>query len=71
MNEHTNDAENDRLLVEQSAENPAPVFTATVIDPQYGPEECTIYPRDVAADERLTVWITAKEGSFVDPRAVR
>lgn len=71
MSKHTNDNETARLPAKQSATDPSPVFVAKVIDPQHGPEECTIYPRDATDAERLTVWITAKGGSFVDPRAMR
>lgn len=36
------------------------------------PDECTLYPVTVPEEaDRLTTWITAKSGSFVDRRAMR
>jgi len=35
------------------------------------PDECTIYRSDVPEPRRLSTWISAKEGSFVDLRLWR
>lgn len=36
------------------------------------PDQCTLYPVTVSEDdERLTTWITAESGSFVDTWAMR
>ena len=39
---------------------------ATVVEYEDGPDECTIYPNGVSGVERMTTWISAKEGSYVD-----
>jgi len=31
----------------------------------HGPDECTLFPLAVDADELVTRWITAEEGSYV------
>ncbi|WP_246279844.1 DUF7511 domain-containing protein [Natronomonas salina] len=43
---------------------------ATVVEYEDGPDECTIYPNGVSGAERMTTWISAKEGSFVDLETV-
>ncbi|WP_299334199.1 DUF7511 domain-containing protein [Haloplanus sp.] len=39
-------------------------FTAAVVEYADAPDECTIYPTDVAEGLRTTTWITAAAGSF-------
>lgn len=39
---------------------------ATVVEYEDGPDECTIYPNGVSEVERMTTWISATEGSYVD-----
>jgi hypothetical protein len=41
-----------------------PIVAKTVVSAT-GPAECTLYPRGLPAGERVTTWITAREGSFV------
>lgn len=36
-----------------------------------GTTECTLAPRDAPVDVLTTTWITAAEGSYVDPAEVR
>ncbi len=36
-----------------------------------GPDECTLYPLGLPAAERVTTWLTAREGSFVALDAMR
>lgn len=42
---------------------------ATVVEYDDAPDECTMYPEDASEWERMTTWITAREGSFVDLEA--
>ena len=35
------------------------------------PDECTIYPGDVAGEELVTHWLSAAEGSYVSLAAMR
>lgn len=44
---------------------------ASIVDYEDGPDECTIYPLGVSEGERMTTWLSAKEGSYVDPRSMR
>lgn len=37
---------------------------ATVVNYDDAPDECTIYPRAVRTEQRTTVWLSAKEGSY-------
>lgn len=39
---------------------------STVVEYDDAPDECTIYPRGVSKMERMTTWISAKEGAYVD-----
>lgn len=39
---------------------------ATIVEYEDAPDECTIFPRDVSDVERMTTWISAEEGSYVD-----
>ena len=39
---------------------------ATIVEYEEAPNECTIYPKGVSGMERMTTWISAKEGSYVD-----
>ncbi|SDM97284.1 hypothetical protein SAMN04487949_3030 [Halogranum gelatinilyticum] len=40
-------------------------YAATVVHYEGAPDECTIYPTDVADAELVTTWISAQEGSYV------
>lgn len=44
---------------------------ARTVESSDGHTECTIYPDRIPREERLTTWITAREGSFVDLEANR
>lgn len=44
---------------------------AVTVERDDGPDECTLYPRGASGVDRMSAWITAEEGSFVDPRTVR
>lgn len=39
---------------------------STVVEYEDAPDECTIFPRGLSGVERMTTWISAKEGSYVD-----
>lgn len=39
---------------------------ATIVEYEDAPNECTIYPNGVSEMERMTTWISAEEGSYVD-----
>jgi len=45
--------------------------TAEIIVSQNRPAECTVFPPDATDFERLTTWITAKEGSFISLEDMR
>lgn len=42
--------------------------SATVVEFQDAPAQCTIYPTDVTDEAQLTMWISARGDAFVDPR---
>ena len=44
---------------------------AEVVEYGNGTRECTLYPSDADADQDVTAWITARDGSFMDLRSVR
>lgn len=46
-------------------------LTASVVEYSDEPTECTIYPGDAPPEQLLTTWISAREGSFVDPTEMR
>lgn len=39
---------------------------STVVEYEDAPDECTIFPQHVSGMERMTTWISAEEGSYVD-----
>jgi hypothetical protein len=45
--------------------------TAEIIVSQNRSAECTVFPPDATDFERLTTWITAKEGSFTSLEDMR
>ena len=51
--------------------SPGQVLHAVTVERDGEPDECTLYPRGSSRLERMSTWITAAEGSFVDPRTVR
>jgi hypothetical protein len=40
------------------------VFEAKIVSGDGESTECTIFPRDAAADRRTTAWITARDGAY-------
>lgn len=44
---------------------PDDAFAARIETYEDRPAECTVFPVDVSPDDRLTTWMTAREGSFV------
>jgi len=44
---------------------PDPDVCAEVVERDDGPDELTISPSDVEGFERMTTWMTAREGSYV------
>lgn len=41
------------------------------IDPDDGPSECAIFPRDGTDEQLRAAWITAQDGSFFELDAMR
>ncbi|MFC6987754.1 transcriptional regulator [Haloplanus sp. GCM10025708] len=52
-------------------EDSTPMLAAEIIVSQNSPAQCTIFPPDATCFERLTTWITAKEGSFISLEDMR
>lgn len=48
-----------------------PALCARLTTSTDGTTELTLYPADVPSKERITTWISASEGSFVDFEALR
>lgn len=48
-----------------------PVLQARLVRYERQPDELTISPRDVDQSARMTTWISAREGSFLDLESVR
>jgi hypothetical protein len=71
MNERATDDEDDQLPIKAAPEDPTPLLAAEVIVSQNSPAECTVFPPDATDRERMTTWITAKEGSFISPEDMR
>ena len=63
--------DDDRLPTAAPPEDPAPALAAEIVLSRDGPAECTIFPPDATGVQRLTAWITAREGSFVGLDDVR
>jgi hypothetical protein len=63
MAEHTTDEGQERAPNAAAADGP--YLVAELVLSRDRPAECTLYP--LAADdfERMTVWMSAEEGSFV------
>lgn len=40
-------------------------LTATVVEYDSQPDECTIYPKGASDEALMTEWITAEQGSYV------
>lgn len=43
---------------------------ATIVEYEDAPDECTIFPSDTSDIERMSTWISAKEGSYIDLTSV-
>jgi hypothetical protein len=51
----------------RTAADTAPVALESIIERyEDQPDECTIFQSDVSDRRRLSTWISAKEGSYVD-----
>jgi len=48
-----------------------PSLTATVVEYENEPNECTIHPIDPPTEDRTTAWISAREGSYVELQRCR
>lgn len=44
----------------------SPVLVSRIEQRDREPDLCTIYPPDTEGMERMTTWMTASEGSYVD-----
>jgi len=71
MNERATDDEDDQLPIKATPEDSIPMLAAEIIVSQNNPAECTVFPPDATDFERLTTWITAKEGSFISLEDMR
>ena len=49
----------------------APRYDAEVARYGDAPDECTISPAAIEGEKRLTTWISAQEGSYVDLASMR
>lgn len=65
MAESTRDDMGERLPVAKRYRGSQRLVARTV-ESDDGATECTIYPVRVPRERRVTTWITAGEGSFVD-----
>ncbi|WIV66814.1 DUF7511 domain-containing protein [Natrialbaceae archaeon AArc-T1-2] len=64
---HDTDSRTDRT----DPEEPSVDLVHVTIDPDDGPSECAIFPRDDRDDQRRAAWITAQDGSFVELESMR
>lgn len=71
MNERETDDEDDHLRLKATPEDLTPMLAAEIVVSQNRPAECTIFPPDATDFDRLTTWITAKEGSFISLEDMR
>ena len=71
MNERATDDEDDQLPIKATPEDLPLMLAAEIIVSQNRPAECTVFPPDATDFERLTTWITAKEGSFISLEDMR
>ena len=55
----------------QGVDGPATKLRATVVEYEEAPNECTIHPRGVSGMDRMTTWISAEEGAYVDLESFR
>ena len=64
----TTDADPGRPERRQSDTQPpaGTVLEARIVRYDHQPDELTIFPREVPRGQRLTTWVSAEEGSFVD-----
>lgn len=51
---------------DDATESPSEGLRAIVVEYDDQPDECTIYPAGTRGVDRMTTWITAREGGFVD-----
>jgi hypothetical protein len=68
MCERVTDDEAERL---PTPDDSTPALAAEVVVSQDRPAECTLFPPEADDFERMTTWITAREGSFVSLDDVR
>lgn len=71
MNERATDDDDDQLPIRATPEDLTRMLAAEIIVSQNSPAECTVFPPDATDFERLTTWITAKEGSFISLEDMR
>lgn len=71
MRKSTRDDAGEEVPVAGANERGGRTLIAKTVESGDGHTECTIYPVSVPQEERLTTWITAREGSFVDLDARR
>lgn len=64
-NSPTDDTAEERLPAPDDHEDRPPILLSRIVEFEDRPSECTIFPSDASETERLTTWMTAKEGSYV------
>lgn len=65
MPKHDAEDDRERGLASGDSEARTRPYGAAIVTNGSRPTECTIYPIEASVEERLTTWITAREGSFV------
>jgi hypothetical protein len=59
------------VFADPVAVGPDPDVDAAIVERDDGLDELTISPADVEGFERMTTWITAREGSYVSLEEMR
>ncbi|MDS0283651.1 DUF7511 domain-containing protein [Haloarcula onubensis] len=54
-----------------ATDRPDVELALTVVRYADGPDRCTMYPPDLTGDARLSTWLSADHGVFVDLAAMR
>jgi hypothetical protein len=64
-------SDEDRLPAERTPDDPAPPLEAEIVVAGDSPAKCTLFPADATELERLHIYVSAEEGSFVSLDDVR
>jgi len=55
-----------RGVAQEAADRPDVALSLTVVRYADGPDRCTIYPPETNGDARMSTWLSADYGAFVD-----